>query len=782
MAVFVNPITGKMSNTQSAGTIPIQQYTPGQSVGSGNYQTYSRQTGSTVYSNTEQEALDLSGANFAGTGALQNLESGAKTQASVNQNTYKSMTSIGATPQQIFQSIGGYGNSGIVPGLTQAQNSLLPIPELVEPIKYSSEISATELEDEGDFEDFNKWSNEDVNKRNQLMAEVISQGSSELATADFINQVALSAHGRPASKDELEEVGKNKYGLIGATKNDVLGRFGLQKNETGSNGFPTNSSVVDSSGAIVGTDEAGVPDVSMSPVWQQEMEQLMTEIAELAKDSAEETALGDQIAQAKGSAELGVLNVGNQLGEAMPLIQGEQQYLVDKANIQLQTLASRLGVLQGARKNELLAKQGEFDMKNIIQQRIMEEKQMIYNEMQRQSTNAQNNLAMILSTYQASGGVDTSQMSPAQKTQLNNLAKQAGLDGALVFSAIDAIYNGAILDGINKQMSDVPTSYKEWQLAGSPGTYEGWVKDKGTTPELPIVKVNGVDYYVNEDGSLDIIKTPVDTEATQLQKNALDSAVQLLDMFNSGYGKSAVGFSTLLGGGIIPGTKGADFKTKFDNLSATLQLDAVKYLKGQGQVSDSERKILSDAVSGLSRKQSEKAFKSTLQDVIVGLGKEGTVQVKDDGTYVQKLLNGEIRRGKVGDNYIDKTTPRQMNMSGVTSLNYTPTSQSVAKLKEIPDGLKGGQCGRFVNQITGLGVGDSYESKMSKMDPNIKKPAPGMIFVMPYKDTGHIGFIVGIEGQYAIVKDSNYFNKTNPEMIQTHKLPISSMTGFRALA
>ena len=103
------------------------------------------------------------------------------------------------------------------------------------------------------------------------------------------------------------------------------------------------------------------------------------------------------------------------------------------------------------------------------------------------------------------------------------------------------------------------------------------------------------------------------------------------------------------------------------------------------------------------------------------------------------------------------------------------TNQALSKIKTIPEGSKEGQCGRFVNKFTGLGLGDSYQSKMAKMDPSIKKPAPGMVFVMPYKDTGHTGFIVGIDGGKAIVKDYNY-DLTGK--VKTHKIAISIMTGF----
>jgi hypothetical protein len=112
--------------------------------------------------------------------------------------------------------------------------------------------------------------------------------------------------------------------------------------------------------------------------------------------------------------------------------------------------------------------------------------------------------------------------------------------------------------------------------------------------------------------------------------------------------------------------------------------------------------------------------------------------------------------------------------SGGGTLKASPKVAS--QLMSVETGEKAGQCGRFVNKITGLGVGDSYQSKMAKMDPRITYPEPGMVFTMPYKDTGHIGFIVGIRGDKALVKDSNY---SLDEKVKIHEIPISKMTGFR---
>lgn len=97
---------------------------------------------------------------------------------------------------------------------------------------------------------------------------------------------------------------------------------------------------------------------------------------------------------------------------------------------------------------------------------------------------------------------------------------------------------------------------------------------------------------------------------------------------------------------------------------------------------------------------------------------------------------------------------------------------------DVSPGAVGGQCGRYVNNYTGIGMGDTYASKMKLMDESITTPAPGMIFVMKYKSTGHTGFIMSIDANgIATVKDSNW---GLDEKVRIHKIPVSQMTGFRA--
>lgn len=173
-------------------------------------------------------------------------------------------------------------------------------------------------------------------------------------------------------------------------------------------------------------------------------------------------------------------------------------------------------------------------------------------------------------------------------------------------------------------------------------------------------------------------------------------------------------------------------------------------------------------------------YETLLKKNTAGLAPTSTPQKKLDEYYI----NNPAKRDQIDqletltNPYTNKpyTDEEKIQILGISFNNVGGDTQTATKIAAIPDNTKGGQCGRFVNQLTGLGVGDSYDSKMKKMDPTIKEPAPGMVFVMPYKDTGHIGFIVDVKDGIATVKDSNY---GLDEKIRTHQIPVSRMTGFR---
>lgn len=112
---------------------------------------------------------------------------------------------------------------------------------------------------------------------------------------------------------------------------------------------------------------------------------------------------------------------------------------------------------------------------------------------------------------------------------------------------------------------------------------------------------------------------------TELGKAARNTAQDLLNKFDLGKGTSAVGKSALLGSfgaALLPGTERADFVNTLESLKSQLALEGVKYLKGQGAVSDAERALLQKAVTKLNPNQSETEFRKTLEDIIARLDGE----------------------------------------------------------------------------------------------------------------------------------------------------------------
>lgn len=89
--------------------------------------------------------------------------------------------------------------------------------------------------------------------------------------------------------------------------------------------------------------------------------------------------------------------------------------------------------------------------------------------------------------------------------------------------------------------------------------------------------------------------------------------------------------------------------------------------------------------------------------------------------------------------------------------------QPTAWQQTIPEGSQGGQCGRFFNNLTGLGVGDTIESKLKFADPKITPDTLqiGDGFVSSEGGwTGHIGFvnlITDVNGRKLLtLTESNY--------------------------
>ncbi len=232
----------------------------------------------------------------------------------------------------------------------------------------------------------------------------------------------------------------------------------------------------------------------------------------------------------------------------------------------------------------------------------------------------------------ASGGEDVYFFTQDPKTGQPSLIQTVGLQGVGDTSGEGAatIY-GFTPDG-------KPITY----LPGKDATVDAWVQliqsgqnkltdIPGTTKAGSILR-NKVTVALAALGS----SSEGRPTTTELGKESLAIAKDLKTKLGRG-GSAAVGGTSIFNKYAIPGSARTDFIKTFDTLKSKLSLEGVKYLKGQGQVSDAERRLLSEAVSNLYLETSEKQFKTALDTIINKL--EGnsigsySITAPDENTY-----------------------------------------------------------------------------------------------------------------------------------------------------
>ncbi len=101
--------------------------------------------------------------------------------------------------------------------------------------------------------------------------------------------------------------------------------------------------------------------------------------------------------------------------------------------------------------------------------------------------------------------------------------------------------------------------------------------------------------------------------------------------------------------GLIPFTEGKQTAKNYNQLKGMLALDKRQMLKGQGQISDFEFKVLGDAASNLTRWSSEEDFKSALQNIkgafMTAAGLPAEVRVSKGG----QMKVGPLTREEITD-------------------------------------------------------------------------------------------------------------------------------------
>jgi hypothetical protein len=100
------------------------------------------------------------------------------------------------------------------------------------------------------------------------------------------------------------------------------------------------------------------------------------------------------------------------------------------------------------------------------------------------------------------------------------------------------------------------------------------------------------------------------------------------------------------------------------------------------------------------------------------------------------------------------------------------------------------ECGAWVNDITGIGVGNTYQSKVDKMDPSITAETAriGDVIIQPIGDTGHIAIINDIQtlqdgSKIYTISESNWkkqpgTNGTVGLITHTRQITEDQVTGY----
>ncbi len=127
---------------------------------------------------------------------------------------------------------------------------------------------------------------------------------------------------------------------------------------------------------------------------------------------------------------------------------------------------------------------------------------------------------------------------------------------------------------------------------------------------------------------------------TELGKNSLTAAQALLKKLTNRTGTGAVGGTSIFNALALPGSEDKNFQIDFQNLKDMLSLDGVRYLKGQGAVSDAERALLASAVTKLNLAQSEGDFKDTLTTLINTLA-NGSSSTNNAATGITVSAGGQ---------------------------------------------------------------------------------------------------------------------------------------------
>jgi murein DD-endopeptidase MepM/ murein hydrolase activator NlpD len=153
----------------------------------------------------------------------------------------------------------------------------------------------------------------------------------------------------------------------------------------------------------------------------------------------------------------------------------------------------------------------------------------------------------------------------------------------------------------------------------------------GTAPDRKIVKIDGMDYVQNEDGTYsrpDVPTSPT-SEKVSRARSVIDS---INDIVNDPKLSNAVGPKSVYVPGILRSGARNDVDAKIDSLIANLALENLTLLKGP--MSDKDIVFIKEASSGLKKNMSEEGFMERLEKLRVRFE-----QIEDKAELKQQFPN-----------------------------------------------------------------------------------------------------------------------------------------------
>ncbi len=527
---------------------------------------------------------------------------------------------------------------------------------------------------------------------------------------------------------------------------------------------------------------------------------LMVPGADEQATKAEILGIKDQIEKSLVELSMGLNNVEDQ-PIAMQFITGQQASIQRSADAKLQNLARieqnllyELGLEQDARKvqasvaeTRLGYLQTNLDVAFKVKDMLRQEEDSIYNRARALKQDSQATLSYILESMQ---GMDEGDMSADQIGQLQALATSAGIPYSLIVSGLSNVKNQLKLKNSSTGIPGSVWSKEQLDLINT--LTDDMRSDKNITD------FNGVasGYQRVSDG--------VTLDSGQGDLAIVYGYMKMLDptsVVREGEFATAEAtaglpawivsqYNKLLDGGRLDDGEGktrAEFKRAAEQLYGTARANydsSYSYYERRAVLSGLDP----DLVLYYNSAGQTDASPTTGESSFVGVNRSfATVaSLVADMPEVSSAVES-LRKSGWTDDEILQAVEQNGGIGGFSDVG-ADTKQGAVILNKIlayETGSKGGQCGRFVNENAGTRMGDSYESKMSYVNvPNTKAPSPGDAFVMPYKSTGHTGFVVGArrlgDGTYDVtVMDSNW---GLDERVRTHVINSRKISGYARMS